>query len=140
MQTVADIDLKQRGMIWVELVGFGPVRVCNHCGHAPASHVSRRRNGCQEDGCFCPYTFKALEAMDYVADEQEARAEADFWCENCEQAVDEPDTRYECGNCGAEFGYEDEGSNRCPGCGKFASKTSDNACPTCGEELEAGGR
>jgi len=68
-----------------------------------------------------------------------ARAEAEFWCDNCQEAVEEPDTRYECGNCGEEFGLEENGSHKCPGCGKFAAKVLDHACPNCGEELAEGG-
>lgn len=31
------------------------------------------------------------------------------------------DTIYECENCGNKFSREQEGTHRCPDCGKFAS-------------------
>lgn len=60
-----------------------------------------------------------------------------MWCPECEEEV-EPEPAYECGNCGAVFSesMSETGSNRCS-CGKFASKTTDTACPACGIELES---
>jgi DNA-directed RNA polymerase subunit RPC12/RpoP len=141
---------------WVDRIIDGQamsIRVCVSCDHGPGFHRNPKDletfsilGGCTIDGCTCCVTLHEITVDDTRFAEEEAeaelareRAEAEFWCEDCQEAVDEPDTRYECGNCGAEFGYQDIDSNRCPDCGKFASKTSDNACPTCGEELQSGG-
>lgn len=66
--------------------------------------------------------------------------EVEVWvCPGCDHVFDEePEltTLYECGNCGTTFSKEDEGSNRCPDCGKFAAKQDDGGCPECGEAWE----
>ena len=62
------------------------------------------------------------------------RADADYWCERCNEAV-EPTTKYDCGACGGAFGLEDVGSNQCPDCGRFAAKEGENYCPECLEEV-----
>lgn len=77
-----------------------------------------------------------------VSDEEtarklEERADADFWCESCNEAVD-PTTKYECGGCGNEFGLEDVGSHKCPDCSRFASKVGEDFCPECLEEVVSG--
>ena len=48
------------------------------------------------------------------------------------------DRLYECGACGERFIETDSGGNRCPSCGSFASKVSDNAlpCPHCEEPID----
>jgi len=58
------------------------------------------------------------------------------YCPDCGEVKEDSTTSYECGNCGEEFTLEDEGTHRCPSCGKFAAKVSDNACPDCGTDLE----
>ena len=61
----------------------------------------------------------------------------ELYCPNCKEVKDYTATSYECGNCGEKFTLlESVESHRCPRCGKFASKVSDNACPDCGVELE----
>lgn len=69
-----------------------------------------------------------------------AIAEVEVWvCPNCAEVfTEEPEltTLYECGNCGTTFSKEDEGSNRCPDCNKFAAKQDDGGCPECAEAWE----
>ena len=104
-----------------------------------------------------PYTtpaaeyVKAVEAMwsrpdqwqpEPVSEEEHAkkqaeRADAEFWCESCDEAVD-PTTKYECNFCGNEFGLEDVGSHKCPDCSRFAAKVGENFCPECLEEVVTG--
>src|SRR5439155_9542352 len=40
----------------------------------------------------------------------------------------EPSAQYECGECGEVFNEVDEGTNRCPSCNKFASRTDVEVC------------
>ena len=59
-------------------------------------------------------------------------------CPECLKPEDELtiDTIYECENCGVKFSKEETGTHRCEGCGKFASKLTDNGCAECYEDLE----
>lgn len=78
------------------------------------------------------------EPNEETARKLEERADAEFWCESCDEAV-EPTTKYECGGCGNEFGLEEVGSHQCPECSQFASKVGENFCPDCLEEVVEGG-
>jgi hypothetical protein len=48
-------------------------------------------------------------------------------CPDCSEAIEETEPRYECQQCGEEFGESngDGSGNRCPGCGKFAARDGD---------------
>ncbi len=119
-----------------------------YCGHRRGAHSLRgchvgnekwnTRNKRNDPRCDCRGFIEKSEYERAVAEEAEEherrRAEAEHWCDNCDDAVDEPTTKYDCGNCGSEFTYEDEGTNRCPDCGKFAAKMDGAYCPDCGEE------
>lgn len=48
----------------------------------------------------------------------------------------ESDTIYECGSCGDTFSLSENGSHRCSGCGKFASKLTADGCSTCCTEYD----
>lgn len=60
-----------------------------------------------------------------------------YKCTDCE-AINEDNkgAHYTCNNCGNEFTYEDEGTHRCSGCGKFAAKDYALSCNDCDAEVE----
>lgn len=63
----------------------------------------------------------------------------DYWCPSCKQVVEEPDKKYECGNCGTIFtrnNSADGCSHRCPDCNKFGSTVAENGCPDCDDETD----
>ena len=67
----------------------------------------------------------------------EIRTQQIWKCQECDEVtenVDELITLYECGNCGTIFSKEDsyDGcSHKCPDCGKFSSKLTEEGCPEC---------
>jgi DNA-directed RNA polymerase subunit RPC12/RpoP len=57
-----------------------------------------------------------------------------YICDECgkiEISVDESNSLYECNSCGSRFSRNDNGSHKCPDCGKFGSKIG-IACEECG--------
>lgn len=121
------------------------------CGHPRGSHNSIRgccvgnrawnkRHGRGDPECFCrgfitPEEQARIHRIE-VEEREAQRAESDHWCPECDGPVDEPTAKYECGNCGDEFTWADECTNRCPSCGKFAAKVEGDFCPDCGCEVE----
>jgi Zn finger protein HypA/HybF involved in hydrogenase expression len=100
---------------------------------------AQRTGTWDEPYCYCRGFVAAPSPWEVIADlagDIVRKAEADFWCNECDDAVEEPATKYECGNCGAEFTDADEDSNRCPGCNRFAAKVDGDFCPNCGGEVE----
>lgn len=64
-------------------------------------------------------------------------------CPECELVMDwdsegDAGKQYECQSCGEQFSYEDNGSNTCPSCNKWAMVTTYHSCHDCGstEPLE----
>ncbi len=149
-EAIKDAERAARGVR-----GFAGLALRCACGHrsgfhgltgCQVGHVKwNRREGRNDPFCGCTGFLEAAEAARLAATEATeraaARAEADYWCTGCDEAIDEADltVRYECGNCGNEFTYADEGSNRCPECSRFATKVSETACPDCGEDVSEGG-
>ena len=117
------------------------------CGHRRGDHSTalyglcmigssgwNHRNKLTLDRCTCPRFKQVVDAIAESEEREARKSAADFWCETCgEQA--EPTAKYDCGSCGTEFTYADEGTHRCPDCGKFASKMEGDFCSDCGEEL-----
>jgi len=142
-------------------IDYSPVNeeICI-CGHRRGHHNSfmccvgkekwNRRANLNEPYCGCHGFVAAPTAEEAAEEAAEAarleeieaadkivrKAQADLWCANCDEEVTEPTAKYECGNCGSEFTYADEGTHRCPDCGKFAAKMDGDFCPDCGEEIE----
>lgn len=56
--------------------------------------------------------------------------------DGCEISEDVGGPIYECGSCGTVFSFDNEGSNRCPDCNKFAAKYCDISCTQCEGEAE----
>lgn len=139
-----DHGASERGLTYMQQICFCGHRQGNHgaCGCTVGSVKWNQRNRRDDPHCGCQGFIEKTEAERIEAEEAEektrARDEAEFWCETCDDAVDEFDltVKYECGNCGGEFTYADESSNRCPDCGKFAGKIGDDHCPDCGDQVE----
>ena len=117
------------------------------CGHTRGDHSTQRHGMCvvgnpswnhrhklNLEFCSCPRFEQVVDAIAEAAEREARKSAADFWCETCDEEA-EPTAKYACGNCGGEFTYADEGSHRCPDCGKFASKMDGDFCSDCGEEL-----
>lgn len=63
--------------------------------------------------------------------------ERGYWCNSCEEVVEEPEPLYECGECGTFLRSNSYADNhQCGSCGKFGSKVTATACPSCEEEVE----
>jgi predicted RNA-binding Zn-ribbon protein involved in translation (DUF1610 family) len=64
-------------------------------------------------------------------------AEKVWFCQSCEEVIEDPVTLYECGECGTIFSREnsaDGNSHKCPDCNRFAAKLTAHGCPDCEEE------
>lgn len=70
-----------------------------------------------------------------VVDATEVKA-----CSACNKVVDPEDendveTMYECNDCGEFSANDGDGSNRCPECNKFASKSDEVKTVCCGDDV-----
>ena len=117
------------------------------CGHVRGDHSTamhgrcvvgspgwNHRNKLNLEPCSCPRVEQVVDAIAEAVELEARKSAAEFWCEACGDQA-EPTAKYACGNCGTEFTYADEGTHRCPDCGKFAAKMDGDFCSSCGEEL-----
>lgn len=133
--------------------GVEPLSEMCGCGHRQGVHngsigclVGRDKWNARyrrtDKHCGCRGFIRKEEFERLQAEEAEERAEAletaEYWCTQCDQAVDDPTAKYECSECGTEFTYADEGTHQCPNCRRFAGKQDGDFCPDCGEELITG--
>ena len=155
----AEVDLETFGAIRdLEMIALGAsengaasMRQICFCSHRRGSHRTRgcsvgheqwnKRNRRDDPYCSCQGYIEMAEAkrheVEKAADREERKANAELWCESCDDEVEELTVKYECSYCGTEFTYADEGTHRCPECGKFASKLDGDFCPGCGDEVTA---
>jgi predicted RNA-binding Zn-ribbon protein involved in translation (DUF1610 family) len=121
--------------------------VC-HCGHARGMHGAmtrclvghdkqNRSSGRNDPYCNCTWFMEAAEMARMLAEDaatrQANKAAAAFLCKSCDDGIDDPTERFECGNCG----NEQEESGNCEACGRFVGKMDGDYCPDCGDELTA---
>lgn len=62
-----------------------------------------------------------------------------YWCSSCDQVVEEPEPKYECGSCGTEFTRSqsaDGVGHNCPDCNKWGHVVEEAVCPECEEPVE----
>lgn len=120
------------------------------CGHRRGSHNLQgctvgsvgwnKRERRSDPTCYC-HGFATEEAMEELrrteVEEDALRAAMPLICTECDEPFEDTtdcSPLYECGECGDQFTRADANdTNRCPDCGKFGSKLTDDGCPECNQ-------